>query len=848
MARNPRSKKNKFLSFWHHSKAVFLFFLGGGFLLLGALLLWSSFIKLPDFNEFHGRKVVESTKIYDRTGKILLYDVHQNIKRTVVPFDAIPQTLKDATIAVEDSNFYRHYGIDPKSIVRAIIANVVGGGFKQGGSTITQQVVKKTLLTDEKLLTRKLKEVILSFRLEASFSKEEILTLYLNEVPYGGNIYGVGEASRVFFGKDVRDLSLVESAYLAALPNAPTYYSPYGNHRGELEARKNFVLKRMKDLGLITTEEYDVAGTTKVSFVPKEPTGIKSPHFVEWVKEYLVSKYGETAVEENGYKVTTTLDYDLQKKAEDAITKFSKKMEEEYGAKNMALVAINPKNGQVLAMVGSRDYFDVANEGNFNVAIESNRQPGSTFKPFAYATAFMKGYTPETVLFDLPTNFSTDCDASGNPLTPATKKEDCYMPENYEGGYRGPISMRSSLAQSRNITSVKTLYLAGIDDTIDTAHKMGVTSLNDRSRYGLSLVLGGGEVSLLDMTSAYGVFANEGVRNKTGAVLRVEDKNGAIIEEVKNDSEEVIPTEIARKITNILSSNEARTPTFGPNSALHFPGKDVAVKTGTTNDYRDVWTIGYTPNIVVGMWGGNNDNSSIKKGNSAAFTISLVWHAFMLEAMKNTPSEKFISPEKEDLTVLPAPLQGIWQGGEKYVIDKVSGKLATPATPTETRDTIVVPEVHTILHWINKDTPRGIAPMSPQNDPQYLFWETPVREWVLSQGIIEGDRSGIPSEYDTTHTADSTPVVSLSGIDFNVPHKADENIVVSVSVVSTYLVSRVELFMNGELIDKKFVSPFIFSFTPNNLVSLSTNNLITVVAYDSIFNKGVSTAQLIIEQ
>lgn len=846
MARRTHRKK-RFSSFLHHSKTLFLFLVGSAFLFVSFLILWASFIKLPDFNEFHSRKIIESTKIYDRTGKILLYDVHQNVKRTVVPFEAIPQVLKDATIAVEDANFYTHYGIDPKSIARAIIANIVGGGFRQGGSTITQQVVKKTLLTDEKLLTRKLKEVILAFRLEASFSKPEILALYLNEVPYGGNIYGVGEASKVFFGKDVRDLSLTESAYLAALPNAPTYYSPYGNHRDDLEDRKNFVLKRMSDLGFISMEEYGVAGKTKVAFLPKEPTGIKAPHFVEWVKEYLVNKYGETAVEENGFNVITTLDYNLQKKAEDSITQFSKKLEEEYGAKNMALVAINPKNGQVLAMVGSRDYFDVKNEGNFNVAIESNRQPGSTFKPFAYATAFMKGYTPETVLFDLPTNFTADCDTKGKPLTTAIKEEDCYMPENYEGGYRGPLSMRSSLAQSRNITSVKTLYLAGIDDTISIAHRMGITSLNDRSRYGLSLVLGGGEVSLLDMTGAYGVFANDGVRNKTTSILRIENKKGVIVEEFKDNSEEILPTEIARKITSILSDNAARTPTFGPNSSLHFPGKDVAVKTGTTNDYRDVWTVGYTPNIVVGMWGGNNDNTSIIKGNSAAYTISLVWHAYMLEVMKITPSERFIAPEKEDLTVLPAPLQGIWKGGEKYIIDKSSGKLATPATPTEMRDTIVVPEVHTILHWVNKDNPRGIPPVSPQNDPQYTLWETPIREWVATQGITEGDRSAIPSEYDTNHSIESVPVISVSGTDFNLSHKADENLTAVVSVVSKYPVNRVELFVNSELVDKKMTEPFIFSFSPKNITSISTNNIINIVVYDAIFNKGVYSSQLIIE-
>ncbi|MDP4272488.1 MAG: penicillin-binding transpeptidase domain-containing protein, partial [Bacteroidota bacterium] len=427
------------------------------------------------------------------------------------------------------------------------------------------------------------------------------------------------------------------------------------------------------------------------------------------------------------------------------------------------------------------------------------------------------------------------------------KKEDCYMPVNYEGGYRGPISMRSSLAQSRNVTSVKTLYLAGIDDTIATAHKMGVTSLNDRSRYGLSLVLGGGEVSLLDMTSAYSVFANDGVRNPSTAILRVEDNKGNVLEEFKNNDSQVIPSEIAREITSILSDNVARTPTFGPNSALYFPNNDVAVKTGTTNDYRDVWTVGYTPNITVGMWAGNNDNSSITKGNSAAATVSLVWHAFMEEALKATPPEKFIAPEKEDLTALPAPLQGIWQGGEKYVIDRTSGKLATPLTPIETRETIVVPDVHTILHWVNKDDPRGAPPVNPQNDPQYNLWEIPVRDWVAKQNIKEGDRGVIPTDYDTNHTVASIPVVSMTGVDFTAVHKSTENLTVSVSATTLYPVDHVDLFVNNELITTKKVAPYTFSFNLNDVTSLSINNTITAVVYDSIFDKGTSTQQLLIE-
>lgn len=843
MARHIRSRKKKLGNFLTHVKTVFLFFVGGFFILAGILILWSSFIKLPDFNEFHDRKIVQSTKIYDRTGKILLYDVHQDVKRTLVPFEEISPWVKNAVVAIEDTDFYKHGAISIPGMARAILF----GGTRGGGSTITQQVIKKTLLTDDKLITRKLKEIILSFRLESVFTKDEILTLYLNEIPYGGSVYGIGEASMAFFGKAANDLTLAQSAYLAAIPNAPTYYSPYGNNRVALDDRKNLVLKRMHDVGYISDAEYASALVEKVDFLPREQTGIKAPHFVEWVKEYLANKYGETAVEENGYKVITTLDYTLQQKAEEVINKFGPDVEKNFQAKNMALVAIDPTNGQVLSMVGSRDYFNVANEGNFNVTL-AHRQPGSTFKPFVYATAFMKGYTPETTIFDLKTNFSTNCDAKGVPLSPLIKPEDCYMPENYDGKYRGPVSMRNALAQSLNIPAVKTLYLAGINDSLTTAKRMGIQTLGDANQYGLTLVLGGGEVSPLDITGAYGVFANDGVKNPTVSILRVEDKDGNIVEEFTPKPEQVIPVEIARKITNILADNVARIPEFGAASPLYFPGKDVAVKTGTTNDYRDVWTVGYTPRITVGMWAGNNDNTPIAK-NIAGFIITPVWHAFMAEALKLTPQESFVPPEPEDdPTSLPAPLQGIWIGGEKFTIDKFSKTLATPLTPKEARVTIVVPEVHTILNWVNKDDPRGAPPVSPKNDPQYNLWEIPVREWVASQNIAEGDRSNIPTVYDTIHTPEAAPVISVSGVDFVATHPSKENLVATVSISSLYNIKSVEFYLNGELVSKKTIAPFIFSFVPDEIKSVSTLNTVTIIAYDDYLNKGTFSSQLLLSQ
>lgn len=822
-----------------HLTALSLLATGGFFLAAGTLILWASFLKLPDFENFHERKVAQSTKIYDRTGKVLLYDVHQDVKRTIVPFEEISLLVKNAAVAIEDADFYNHPGVSARGIARAVLY----GGTRGGGSTITQQVIKKTLLTDEKLITRKLKELILSFKLEQAFTKDEILALYLNEIPYGGSIYGIGEASMTFFGKTPSELSLAQSAYLAAIPNAPTYYSPYGNHRDKLDERKNLVLSRMYELGFITATEYEAARTEKIEFLPREQKGIRAPHFVEWVREYLVNQYGEFAVEENGYKVVTTLNYDLQQKAEEIIGRMGPDVEKNYDAKNMALVAIDPTNGQVLAMVGSRDYFNIEREGNFNVAL-AHRQPGSTFKPFVYATAFLKGYTPETTLFDLPTNFSTNCDAHGTPTTPGVKPEDCYMPENYDGKFRGPISMRDALAQSLNIPAVKTLYLAGLQDSLTTARRMGIESLNDPARYGLTLVLGGGEVSLLDLTGAYGVFANDGTRNPTTQILRIEDKQGGVIEEFRSTPEDVLPSEVSRKITNILADNIARTPEFGANSALYFPGKDVAVKTGTTNDYRDVWTVGYTPHIAVGMWAGNNNNASLHK-NIAGFIITPVWHAFMEEALQLTPSENFIPLEQEDLTILPAPLQGIWQGGETHIIDTSSGKLATPNTPFEMKRTLVVPEVHTILHWVTKNNPRGGAPLNPYNDPQYTLWEIPVREWVATQNIKEGDRSAIPIEYDTNHN--TPPILSITGLDTTKSYTSTDHLTFSITSTGKFPLARVELFMNGQKISDNNQSPFTTTINLSTIENLSPTNELTIIGYDTYLNKGISTSIITIQ-
>lgn len=672
--------------------------LGAGIfvLVVGGTVIWLSTLQLPDFSSFENRRIETSAKIYDRTGEVLLFDLNQDIKRTNVSFDKIGQNIKNATLAIEDAEFYNHGGIRVSSIIRAILANIFSIGRTQGGSTITQQLVKNTLLTPEKSYTRKIKEWVLALKIDGSLTKDQIFEHYLNENPYGGSIYGIEEASRAYFNKHALDLTLAESAYLASIPQSPTVLSPYGKNKDRLEARKNLVLSRMLDLNMITEEEYTQAKNELVAFMPQSTSGIKAPHFVFFIKDYLEQKYGSDLVELGGLKVTTTLDHELQAKGEEIVKEGALKNEKDWNGTNASLVAIDPKTGQILTMVGSRDYFDKNIDGNFNVATAS-RQPGSSFKPFIYATAFNKGFTPSTVLFDLQTEFQTTCNAYGKAL-PGYSQSDCYMPQNYDGNFRGPMSLRDALAQSINIPAIKLFYLAGLRESLKLSEDMGITTLSDISRYGLTLVIGGGEVTLLDITSAYGVFGNNGIRNPYSGVLKVEDSTGRVLEEFTPSPREVLPVNTALTISDILKRDDSRAPTFGLGSVLNIPGRDVAVKTGTTNNNKDAWTIGYTPNISVGVWAGNNDNKPMRKGGSAL--AGPIWNKFMTEALKKMPDERF---EEPDLYIDPQTkpiLRGFWQG-----------------------------EVHSILYFINKRDILGPAPTNPSDDPQFEHWEIPIQNW-----------------------------------------------------------------------------------------------------------------------
>lgn len=796
---------------------VLILFFGSG----GLGLFWLATLKIPDFSSFHDRVVTESTKIYDRTGKILLYDIHGNIQRKVIPFEQISKDIKNATVAIEDSEFYEHHGFKPTAFIRASIVNLTSGSFSQGGSTITQQLVKNTLLTQDKKITRKIKEIILALKMERVLSKEQILTLYLNENPYGGSVYGVEEAAQSFFGKSASEVSLAEAAYIAAVPQAPTYYSPWGKNRERLDARKNLVLKRMSELGFITPQEEAVAKETVVTFQPQRQGGIKAPHFVMFVKDYLEQKYGEEEIASRGYKVITSLDWDLQQKAEEVVREYGEQNAKNFGAANAGLVAIDPKTGQILAMVGSRDYFDTANDGNFNVTL-AHRQPGSSFKPFVYAEAFIKGFTPETVVFDLPTQFDTTC---------ARNPKNCYTPNNYDLKFRGPITLRSALGQSINIPAIKVLYLAGIRDSIELARKMGITGLSNQNQYGLTLVLGGGEVTPLDMTSAYSVFANDGVRNPYEKILKVENSDGETVEEFTPHPQTVLEPQIARLISNILSDNQARQPVFAANSPLYFPNAQVAAKTGTTNDYKDAWVVGYTPTISVGTWVGNNDNTPMEK-KIAGYIVVPMWRAFMDYALTKVPTENFITPEptSEDL---PPVYRGFWQGNQNYFIDKVSGKLATEYTPEETREEKVVTAVHSILYWLDR-----------QNDAQFPLWEQPIRAWAAAQGLNDESDSVIPKQKDDIHTSADKPSFEISSPQERETYDRHDRITVS---INNYRgrndLSQVDVYLNDSFVGSTKQAPYEVSFVPKDIPNLDDRNELRVVVYDSVRNKSEETIE-----
>lgn len=734
---------------WKFAGKVALICFGAGILLVIGIFLF--FAKdLPSPETMNNRTVVQSTKIYDRTGEHILYDVHGEEKRTLVAFKDIPDTVKYATIALEDQDFYSHHGIKFTSIMRAVLKDVSIGGKAQGGSTITQQLIKNSLLTSERSLTRKIKEAILAIEIEQKYSKDEILGMYLNEIPYGSNAYGIEAAAQTFFNKPARELNLPEAALLASLPQAPSFFSPVGSHTEELKWRQESALRKMAELGYITKEQADEAKQVDVlAEISPKMENISAPHFVMYVKEYLESRYGQQVVEQGGLKVYTTLDWNKQQAAEQAVKEGAEK-NKNSNASNASLVAMDPKNGQILAMVGSKDYFDKSIDGNVNVAIR-DRQPGSSFKPYVYLTAFTKGYTPETLLFDVPTNFSTD------------EGKD-YKPQNYDGKFHGPLQMKNTLAMSLNIPAVKTLYLAGVKNAINLAKSMGIGGLNQPDRYGLSLVLGGGEVTLLDHVNAYSTLATGGIHHDKTAILKIEDNDGSVLEQYKQtEGNRVVEEKYVAMLDYIMSTNDFRAPVFGTNNPFRFDNRPVAAKTGTTNEFRDGWAMGYTPSLAAGVWAGNNDNKSMREGADGIVVAAPIWRKFMDAALGNSAVEQFPKYEKEK-TGKPV-LDGDKGEQNNLKVCKISKDkycLASDACPPSTVDKKDFTDVHDILYYVKKDDPRGDYPSDPKNDPQFKNWEKGVQEWWKENGKKDSNGPAPTEDCRSKDFPNSGPKVSLS--------------------------------------------------------------------------------------
>jgi 1A family penicillin-binding protein len=603
-----------------------------------ALFLWYG-KDLPTPGKLSDAQLANSTRIYDRNNK-LLYSVYQEQNRTYVKLSDIPKDLRNATIAIEDKDFYENKGFSVFGYLRAVKDLLLLRGLT-GGSTITQQLVKTVLLSSERTLPRKIKELMLSIQVSQRYSKDEILEMYLNDVPYGGANIGVEAASQSYFGKDVKDLNLSESAFLAGLPQSPSVYSPYTGNKYYI-GRTEAVLKQMVEEDYITDEQSKKAlSEIKNKKFTRRDESIKAPHFVIYIKQLLAKQFGENAVEQGGLQVTTTLDYDIEKEVEKILKEELEKLKG-YRVGNGSAVVMDPKTGEILAMVGSKDYFDEDNDGNFNTALAS-RQPGSSLKPVVYAASMEKGYTAGTLLMDVKTEFPT-----GEVARPT------YTPVNYDGRFRGPMHVRFALGNSINIPAVKMLANVGIKDVMQKGYDMGIRNWQPTSEnmkdVGLSLVLGGRETSLLDEVTAYSVFANQGVKNEPVSILKVTDSKGdKIFEHKKKNGERVLSDGVAFIISHILLDNNARSSAFGARSYLNVPGKTVSVKTGTTDQKRDNWTIGYTPSYTVGVWVGNNDNSPMNPAIASGVTgASPIWNRIMSLVLKDKSDEQ---PKKPDSVI-----------------------------------------------------------------------------------------------------------------------------------------------------------------------------------------------------
>lgn len=751
----------------------------------GAVLVFLIFLyfakDLPSPGKINARIGSQNTEFYDRTGKVKIYEVHGDKNRRVIAFADMPKNLKDATIAIEDKNFYKHGAFSSLGLLRAAFVDLTQRGVRQGGSTITQQYVKNALLDPtDRSFTRKIKELILSLEIEALYKKDDILKLYLNEIPYGNQAYGVESACRTYFPDNIKgdkcapNLTLRQATMLAAIPNLPTYYSPYGQHVDALVARQNRILDLMAEQKMISPGEASGAKVSVASFAADVKLAAKPhtqtatspyPHFAQYAEDFLINKYNSNIVENGGLKVITTLDIDKQNLAQDAVNRGMRNVRA-LGGSNVALVSADPKTGQVLAMLGSYDAND-PDFGAFNVSLAS-RQPGSSFKPFVYATAWSQNkngcagsaycptWGPGSTLYDVPTDFGGG-----------------YRPKNFAGRNYGVQSMRTALDGSLNVPAVKTLYIAGVQNSIKTAHDLGITTLNGKpGDYGLSLVLGSGEVKLNDMVNAYESFANGGLHYAATPILKVTDPHNRVLEDnSKPPAKRVLDPQVAYLMANVLSDNRSRAFIFGSNNPLFVPGRNVGAKTGTTEQFNDAWTMGFSPDLVAGVWAGNNNNKPMS--SEAANIAAPIWNDYMRRALAAYPASSNWERPAGIKTVtldantgkLPSPntrgtrtdIFPSWYRPENVAgtrtanIDKVSGKLATACTPPAAIETRTSSEIH--------------AELSP-SDPAYPRWEAAVAALARSLGFEAG--GALPTENDNVHRCDDVkPAVQISATPLN---------------------------------------------------------------------------------
>jgi len=763
---------------------------------------------LPNPKELSTESTAQSTKIEDRNGN-LLYSFYGDKNRTVLASSQISNFSKEATVATEDHGFYQESGFSVRGIARAVYCRIVKNCVAGGGSTITQQYIKNTLLTDSPTLSRKIKELILSVETEQVYSKDEILTGYLNNIPYGGSIYGIEAASQAFFGKDAKDLTLSEAAVIAAIPQRPTYYSPYGDNLDALFARKNLVLDNMVQYGYITKDQAnaakaDVPNSTNPTFSAQQ--GLVAPHFVFYVRQALLNYIGgdpttaEVKLDQAGYTVKTSLDLDTQNLAQSIVSTMGPTEVKKYNATNASLTAVDPKTGEVLAMVGSIDYSN-SKSGNTNFA-NALLQPGSSFKPFVYATQFDQTHKkfPASITYDLTTDF-------GN-----------YTPSDYDGKNRGPITDRNALVESLNIPAVKNLYMAGVPDTIATAKSLGISSLNaDPSSYGLSLVLGSGEVRPVEMADAYSGFANDGMHMPLRPILTI-SQNGKVVKDfTTNQGTQAITPEIAYEISSILSDNAARAPIFGTNSPLSIYSRPVAAKSGTTQNFRDGWTVGFTPQISVAVWVGNNDpGKTMTKGSDGSIVAAPIWNAFMQQYLKGKPVVQFDKPA--DITTVS--------------IDMLSGKLPTAATPANDIISDIfapwqVPTENDDVHRqvkIDSVTGNLATDLTPAADvilqtyfsvhseePDKSNWEQPVQAWAAANGY----NTPPPTTSDTVHVAANEPTISIT----SPTNGGTVNGTVTLTAVpgGTPAISQVQFFVDNASVGTATSSPWSVQYDTSSL-------------------------------